>query len=135
MSQLMMCISNDDLTHCHCTRICELEDKAFFTKAATAIFADANLNDCWVMGSFHSYCDEAHEEIVEKGIDFRNTRLFERLSEICDKSEKMAFWYSSFYEDLNQVYSKKQMLSSIGQTLIDPRFEMYLFFDRLEIDG
>lgn len=128
----MICMSKGNLSQYHCKKIDDLNDKIFYYKVADAVFSCYQAENLWAMPDAHFYCDKAHKEMLNKKIEFNDTELFTVLSDIFDQSDKLALWYGSFYDDLDQVYSKSQFLQSVGNLLKEPCYEMYLLWEKME---
>ena len=128
MSQFMLCKTKNDLTSYNCKKIEQcLVNKQYLIKIASELFRVKTLNDVWAVTDIDLLFTQVQNQ------SFENTELHMRLSALFDVCDVILLWYSNFYDDLDEVNTKEQFISTVKDSVNDPSgmCECYLYVNCL----
>lgn len=122
MSQYMICKAKDDLTEFGGILL-NLNKKSnrFILSILEQYYREGQYDDIWIIENMEEYCCRQmyYDEYIASDLYFL-------LNDLYDLCEWMIFWYGDDFEDLDEVYSKDELISYVQHCIEVPCCELYL---------
>lgn len=116
LSQFLICKSEYQMTN-YGVKFENVEtNKNLYMRVINKYMQDDDLDKIWIVDNIHEMVDD-----LSKNLNF--------IEEISRKSEVMVFWYGTDFEELDKIYSRKQLMNYLKENIDNPCLEINLYFN------
>lgn len=122
MSQYMICKSKTDLSEFGCVLLnMDEKDNTLILSILKKYYPNKVYDNIWIIENMEEYCCKqlCYNEFIVSNLYFLLCNLY-------DLCEWMIFWYGNEFCDLDEVYSKDELLSFVQHSIEVPCCELYL---------